>query len=336
MTGIMNEYQSYGDGSQIGTEQLLSLYRVMARIRLVELKIESLYHLDEMKTPIHLSLGEEAVAAGVCAHLHPEDLIFSSHRSHAHYLAKGGDLKAMIAELYCKETGCAKGRGGSMHLIDVSVGHLGSSAIVGGSIPHAVGAALAFMMQDKKSVAVSFLGDAASEEGVFFESMSLAALKRLPVVFVCENNFYSVCSHISARQPNPDIAMRARAFDIPAVKVDGMDAGQVFMKAGDAIHQARQGSGPYVLECCVQRWRAHAGAGDPLREKYRAPQDLKPEWMRDPLADLEQVLRSQRAVKETVFQEITGMLNGEIEEAFHYAQNGPLPRKEDLKKYLFA
>lgn len=322
--------------NEIGTEQLWDLYRVMARIRLVELKIEELYHLDDMKTPIHLSLGEEAVAAGVCAHLRLDDFVFSNHRSHAHYLAKGGDLKAMIAELYCKETGCAKGRGGSMHLIDTAVGHLGSSAIVGGSIPHAVGAALAFVMQNKTAVAVSFFGDAASEEGVFFESMSLAALKRLPVVFVCENNFYSVCSHISARQPNSDIAMRARAFDIPSVKVDGMDVGQVFMKAGDAIHHARQGRGPYLLECRVQRWRAHAGSGDPLREKYRKPEDLEPDWMRDPLSELEQVLRSRRCIGEQTIHDITGTLNAEIDEAFHAAQSGPLPRKEDLKKYLFA
>ncbi|MFA5261517.1 MAG: thiamine pyrophosphate-dependent dehydrogenase E1 component subunit alpha [Candidatus Omnitrophota bacterium] len=332
----MSEHCQSDDFSHISTEQLWGLYKVMARIRRVELKIESLYHLDEMKTPIHLSLGEEAAAAGVCAHLRPEDFVFSSHRSHAHYLAKGGDLKAMIAELYCKETGCARGRGGSMHLIDTSVGHFGSSAIVGGSIPHAVGAALAFMMQNRTAVAVSFFGDAASEQGVFFESMSLAALKRLPVVFICENNFYSVCSHISARQPNPDIAMRARAFDIPSWRVDGMNVAEVFMKAGEAIGHARQGRGPYLLECRVQRWRAHAGAGDPLREKYRKPEDLNPDWMRDPLADLEQILRSQRGVGEPVFQELTGTLDAQIDEAFHYAQSSPLPPKEDLKKFLFA
>ena len=331
----MSEQPLNSNFSQIDTGQLLALYKVMARIRLVELKIESLYHLDEMKTPIHLSLGQEAVAAGVSAHLQMEDFIFSNHRSHAHYLAKGGNLKAMIAELYCKETGCAKGRGGSMHLIDTSVGHLGSSAIVGGSISHAVGAALAFVMQDKTAVAVSFLGDAASEQGVFFESMSLAALKRLPVVFVCENNAYSVCSHISVRQPNPDIAMRARAFDIPFLKIDGMDVGDVFTKAGEAINHARERRGPYLLECRVQRWRAHAGSGDPLREQYRKPEDLTPEWLRDPLPALEQFLRSQRQVGEPMIQDITETLNTEIEEAFHYAQESPLPRKEDLKKYLF-
>ena len=334
MICAMNKHNDNKD-AQIDTGTLLDLYRAMARIRLVELNIESLYHLDEMKTPIHLALGQEAVAAGVCAHLDEHDFVFSNHRSHAHYLAKGGSLPAMIAELYCKETGCAKGRGGSMHLIDTSVGHLGSSAIVGGSISHAVGAALAFVMQNKNSVAVSFFGDAASEQGVFFESMSLASLKRLPVVFVCENNAYSVCSHISVRQPNPDVAMRARAFDIPSLKINGMDAVEVFLKAGEAVRYAREGRGPYLLECCVQRWRAHAGAGDPLKEKYRKPEDLKPDWTRDPLAELEDVLRSQRQVGEQTIREITETLNTEIESAFHYAQESPLPREEDLEKFLF-
>ena len=163
---------------KIDSEKLLELYYSLSIVRKVELKIEELYHLDEMKTPVHLCLGQEAVSAGVCANLRKEDYVFSNHRSHGHYLAKGGNLKSMIAEFYCKETGCSKGRGGSMHIIDTSVGHHGSSSIVGGSIPHAVGAALAFKMQKKDLVAVSFFGDAASEEGVFFESMNLAKLKK--------------------------------------------------------------------------------------------------------------------------------------------------------------
>ncbi len=331
----MNEFPSDNSAGVISTDQLIGLYREMARIRLVELKVEELYHLDEMKTPVHLALGQEAVSSGVCAHLGTDDRIFSNHRSHAHYLAKGGDLKAMIAEFYCKETGCAKGRGGSMHLIDTAVGHFGSSAIVGGGIPHAVGAALAFKMQKKPCVAVSFFGDAASEQGVFFESMSLAVLKRLPVIFVCENNAYSVCSHISVRQPNPDVVMRPRAFDMPAAQVDGMDVSAVFAKAKEAVEFSRQGHGPYLLECRVQRWRGHAGAGDPLREKYRAPQDLTPDWMRDPLADCEKILMADRQVNGEALEGIKAELKKEIDQAFQYAQESPLPDKGDLEKFLF-
>jgi acetoin:2,6-dichlorophenolindophenol oxidoreductase subunit alpha len=320
----------------ISTDELLALYKVMARIRAVELQVEENYPEDEMKTPVHLSLGEEAVAAGVCAHLSKEDSVFSNHRSHAHYLAKGGNLPAMIAEFYCRETGCAHGRGGSMHLIDKTVGHFGSSAIVGGSIPHAVGAALASVLQKQNRVAVSFFGDAASEQGVFFESMSLAALKKLPVVFVCENNFYSVCSHLSARQPNPDIFKRPRAFDIPSQLVDGMNVAEVYSKAKEAVEHARGGQGPYFLECRVQRWRAHAGAGDSLRGKYRKPEDLSADWEVDPLSGLKELLISDRGLQATHFDHLMQAIDGEIAAAFRFAKESPLPDGKDLEKYLFS
>ena len=176
----------------VSSDILIKLYAVITKIRKVQLKIEELYHQDEMKTPVHLYIGQEAIAAGVCANLKKTDYVFSNHRGHGHYIAKGGDLKAMIAELYCKETGCSRGRGGSMHLVDVKVGLLGSSAIVGGGIPVAVGAALSSSLKKDNRVSVVFFGDGASEEGVLYESMNFAALKKLPVVFICENNFYSV------------------------------------------------------------------------------------------------------------------------------------------------
>ncbi len=320
----------------IPREKLIEMYASLVRIRKIELKIEELYHEDEMKTPVHLSLGQEAAAVGVCAHLNRDDYVFSNHRSHAHYLAKGGDVKAMIAELYNKETGCAKGRGGSMHLIDTSIGHLGSSSIVGGSIPHAVGAAYAAVMQKTNRVAVSFFGDAASEQGVFYESMSWAALKKLPVVFVCENNSYSVCSHISARQANNNISMRSRAFDIPSQRVDGMDLLEVYAKAGEAIAHARGGSGPYLLECVVQRWRGHAGAGDPGAEKYRMPEDLDESKRRDPVQEFKDWMLKEGTAGENELTVIEQDLDREVDSAFRYAQESPLPKKEELEKYLFA
>jgi len=317
-------------------EKLLEMFASLSRIRRVQLKIEELYHLDEMKTPVHLCLGQEAVSVGVCAHLKKEDHIFSNHRSHGHYLAKGGDLKALIAELHCKETGCSKGRGGSMHLIDTSVGHLGSSSIVGGGISHAVGAALGSRMLKKQGISVTFFGDAASEQGVFFESMSLAKLKNLPVIFICENNYYSVFSHISARQPNYDISMRAKAFDIPAQRVDGMSLLEVYEKAREAIDHARAGNGPYLLDCYVQRWRGHAGAGDPLKEQYRHPDDLDESKIRDPLKDFVSYLKNHNIADDDSLCEINKRIDREIEEAFDFARKSPLPDVKDLEKYLFS
>jgi len=309
---------------------------MLTLIRRVELKIEELYPQDEMKTPIHSSLGEEAAAVGVGMHLVKEDFVFSNHRSHAHYLAKGGDLNAFIAELYCRETGCSRGRGGSMHVIDVSVGHPGSSAIVGGAIPHAVGAALAFKMQKKDLVAVTFFGDAASEQGVFFESMNWAKLKNLPVVFVCENNSYSVCSHIASRQPDADVAKRAKAFDIPSATVDGMNVLEVYAAGKRAIEHARNGKGPYLLEIKVQRWRGHAGAGDPGKENYRAAVDLRPDWQKDAVKDYEEYLLQNKLAAKDTLADIDRQVDKEIAAAFKFAQASPLPKKEDLEKYLFV
>jgi pyruvate dehydrogenase E1 component alpha subunit len=309
---------------------------MLSKIRKVQLKIESLYHEDEMKTPVHLCLGQEAASTGICANLRNKDYVFSNHRSHGHYLAKGGNLKALIAELYNKETGCSKGRGGSMHLIDTAVGHLGSSSIVGGSIPHAVGAAFSIKYQKKDLVAVSFFGDAASEQGVFFESMSWAAFKKLPVVFICENNFYSVCSHITARHPDADIFKRARAFDIPSELVDGMNVIEVYEKAKKAIDHARSGKGPYLLECRVQRWRGHAGSGDDLKDKYRLKEECEESWIKDPLKDFQEYLIAQKVLEAKKLDKINKLLDGEIEDAFSYAKKSPLPKKEDLENYLYS
>ncbi|MBF0385966.1 MAG: thiamine pyrophosphate-dependent dehydrogenase E1 component subunit alpha, partial [Candidatus Omnitrophica bacterium] len=306
------------------------IYYDLQKIRKVELKIEELYPKDEMKTPVHLSLGQEAVAVGVCANLRKEDNIFSNHRSHAHYLAKGGDLKAMIAELYCKETGCAKGRGGSMHLIDTSVGHLGSSAIVGGAISHAVGAALAYKLQKKDLVAVTFFGDAAVEQGVLYESFNFAKLKNLPVVFICENNYYSVCSHLSARQPDDKLYMRSKGFGVPSMVCDGMDFLKVFNAAKKAIDHARGGKGPYFLEFKVQRWRAHSGGGDPIAEQYRKKADLDKRNIKDPIKDFEEYLLKKKIVEQSDMEIIKNDIDSEIGEAFDFAQKSPLPDNKDL------
>ena len=324
------------DSTGIASEVLLELYTIIARIRRVELKIEGLYHEDRMKTPVHLYLGQEAIAAGVCANLNKDDYVFSNHRSHGHYISKGGELRGLIAELHCKKTGCSRGRGGSMHLVDTSVGLMGSSSIVGGAIPVAVGAALASVLQKTARVTVVFFGDGGSEEGVLYESMNFAALKKLPVVFVCENNFYSVCSHQSARQVNDDISMRPKAFGLPSYKVDGANAIDVYNKAKEAVERARNGEGPSFLECRAYRWRGHAGSGDELKDQYRKPEEWE-EWMaRDPLKELEAALLAENTLTKVKIRKIDGAIDREIDEAFEFAYNSPLPDKKDLTKYLYA
>lgn len=316
--------------------KMVELYITMLRIRLVELKIEELYPQDEMKTPIHLCIGQEAIPAGVCANLHKDDYVFSNHRGHGHYIAKGGDLKSMVAELYCKETGCSRGRGGSMHLIDTSVGFMGSSSIVGGSIPIATGAALSSVLQRDDKVSVVFFGDAASEEGVLFESMNFAALKNLPVVYVCENNFYSVCSHQSARQANCDISMRPKAFDIPSYAVDGSNVIAVYLTAERAVSCARAGKGPSFIEYRAYRWRGHAGAGDPQRDSYR-DRDEWNEWMvKDPLKKFEADLIKKGVITNAKIKELNGKIDKDIAEAFEFAKKSPLPDKKELERYLFG
>ena len=311
------------------------MYRMLIKIRNVQLRIEELYHLDEMKTPVHLCLGQEAVSVGVCANLKREDFLFSNHRGHGHYLAKGGSLDSMIAELYCKEAGCSKGRGGSMHLIDTSVGLMGSSSIVGGGIPLAVGAALTAYLKRENTVSVVFFGDGASEEGTLYESMNFAALKKLPVLFVCENNFYSVCSHIGVREPNNKIYMRPKAFDIPSKRVDGTDLLDVYLKVKEAIDYTRSGKGPFFIEARTYRWRGHAGAGDEQKLKYRKMDEWK-RWINlDPVAKYEGKLLENSILTERSKKSITGQIERDIDKAFEFGQKSPLPKKRDIMNYLY-
>ncbi|MFZ4156430.1 thiamine pyrophosphate-dependent dehydrogenase E1 component subunit alpha [Streptomyces pseudogriseolus] len=240
-----------------------ALLRDMVRIRCVEEELADLYRDEqEMRTPVHFSIGQEAAAVGVCAALREDDLVYTGHRSHAAYLAKGGDLSAMVAELYGKETGCARGRGGSVHLTDRAAGFAGSAAILGEMISVATGAAWALRRQGSRQVVVTFFGDGAAEEGVFHESLNFAAVHRAPVVYVCENNAYSISSPIAARQPaGGSVTARARAFGITAERVDGNDVAEVHAAARRAVAACRAGQGPAFLELDTYRWREHVGPG---------------------------------------------------------------------------
>ncbi len=307
----------------------------MLRIRNVELRIESLYHLDEMKTPIHLCIGQEAVAVGVCSVLRKDDLISSNHRGHGHYLAKGGNLQAMIAELYCRETGCSKGRGGSMHLIDTSVGHIGSSSIVGGCIPIGVGLGLAITMQKQDRVSVAFFGDGAADQGVLYESVNFAALKRLPVIFVYENNQYSVCSHVSARQAGESLFHAMSPELIQSFRVDGNSVLSVYEASKEAVERARAGEGPSFIECKTYRMRGHAGSGPDTALGYRTAEEIAAWETQCPVTRFRDKLLADRVITEEGLGDMEREIEAEIDEAFRLAREGPLPRREDLALYLF-
>ena len=298
-----------------------SLYAPMLRLRMIEEHIAHIYHLQEMKCPTHLCTGQEAVAVGVCANLRPEDAVFTTHRSHGWYISKGGDLKRMVAELFGKAAGCSGGWGGSMHLIDVDAGVMGSSSVVGGSLPHAVGSALAFKMQRTDRVAVAGFGDGTVEEGVFHESLNFAVLKCLPVVFVCENNLYATQSHIRDRQPHGDIYKRAESYGLPGILVDGNDVLAVYQVAGEAVRRARAGEGPTLLECRTYRWREHVGPNYDYDLGYRTEKELD-EWVvRCPIKKLE----CEGHVSSSEVEELRIRYTQEIEDAVEFARHAPFP-----------
>lgn len=317
-------------------EVLMELYNVMLEIRRTELKIAELYHEDEMKTPIHLCIGQEAVAAGVCANLTIEDYVLSNHRGHGHYIAKKGNLKSMIAELYNRESGCSRGRGGSMHLIDIPAGLLGSSSIVAGGIPIATGAALASMLRKDNRVTVVFFGDGAAEEGVLYESINFAVLKKLPVIYVCENNFYSVCSPLKQRQPGADIYKRAKGFSIPSCKIDGNDAVEVYKSAKHAVTCARCGEGPSFIECETYRLTDHHGTRTGVEVGYRTQEELNWWTKKCPVKIMENLLIQEGILTENKLTHITEAIDKRIEEAFAYAKSCPLPDKNELLRDVYC
>ena len=321
---------------KLSREILIKLYYDMLRIRKTQLRIESLYHLDEMKTPIHLCIGQEAIPVGVCANLNRGDYISSSHRSHGHYLAKGGDLKKLIAELYCRETGCSRGHGGSMHVVDTSVGHMGSSSIVGGGIPIGTGLALAIHMKKQNRVSVVFLGDGAADEGVLYESINFAILKKLPVIYIYENNGFSVCSRVSARQSG-DIIFHATPPEFMLTKtVDGNAVLEVYEAAREAVSRARNWQGPSFIECKTYRMRGHAGAGSDAGLGYRSAEEISSWESKCPVSTFSEEILLEGVMTKKDIQDMEKAIDIEMEEAFRFAHESPLPKGEHILQYLFS
>ncbi|MCK4617740.1 thiamine pyrophosphate-dependent dehydrogenase E1 component subunit alpha, partial [Candidatus Aerophobetes bacterium] len=281
----------------------------------------------------HSYIGEEAVAVGVCASLNRDDYITSTHRGHGHCIAKGADLKRMMAELYGKETGYCKGKGGSMHIADFSIGILGANGIVGGGIPIATGTALASQYLEDGRVTVCFFGDGASNQGGFHESLNLASLWKLPVVYVCENNLYAETTPQADHQPIRDVADRAKSYNMPGVIVDGNDVLAVYEKVNKAVERARAGRGPTLVECKTYRYRGH-WEGDP--EVYRTKEEVK-EWKkRDPLKKFKKYLLENDITQSKEISFVEKKIEDEIKDAIKYAQASPLPKPESALEDLYV
>ena len=319
-----------------GAAEPLALYRAMLRIRLVEETTAKRYAEQEMRCPVHLSIGQEATAVGACAALQQNDQIVTSHRGHAHYLAKGGDLNAMIAELYGRATGCCGGRGGSMHLFDDRVGVLASVPIVGSFIPLGTGAAMSYRNAGQDRVCIVFLGDGAIEEGAFHESVNFAALKKLPVLYFIENNGYSCYTNLEDRQPDRPMTDLARAYGIPAVRIEGNDVLAVHEATTAAVKRARAGNGPTLIVADTYRWLEHCGPNYDNDIGYRSPQEFEIWRARCPVDSLASRLIADHILTHDAQAKLLSELNAEIEAAFTFAIASPFPDPATVGDHVYA
>ena len=308
-------------------QQQVDLFYHMLRIRLVEEAIVEAYPHQKMRTPVHLSIGQEAVAAACALALQKTDYAVSGHRAHAHYLAKGGDLNAMIAELHGKVTGCCRGRGGSMHLIDQSVGFMGSTAIVANTIPIGVGLGLAIQLNQSKQASCIFIGDAAVEEGVFYESLNFAVLKKLPVLFICENNLYSVYSPLHKRQPlGRKIHEFVQAMGAFSTLVeDGYDVMQCFQTISQSVEKVRCGGVVHFVEIYTYPWREHCGPNFDNDLGYRSVEEYNSWRARDSIEHFKKILIKNFQLNENFFSDLTKKIQLEIQTAFDFAEESVFP-----------
>ena len=307
----------------------MRLYRALLRIRRLEEEIARVYPSDKIKSPVHLSIGQEAVSIGVCEALEPQDIVFGTYRGHALYVAKGGDMRAMVAELFGKATGCTRGKGGSMHLIAPECGMMGASAVVGTTIANAAGYAYAFRFRKKNAIVASFFGDGATEEGVFAETLNFAVLKQLPILFVCENNGYAIHTHQSRRQGTPNICDRVRAHGMPAETLDGNDLLDIITTAKRAVGRIRAGDGPHFLEVTTYRWREHVGPREDYHLGYRTKAEAEPWFTADP------VRRMAEFIEPAERRHIETEVECEIADAFAYAESSPFPDGAELMTDVF-
>ena len=319
--------------SRLGTPALHEALRKMHLIRQFEEGAEQAYIRGLVHGTMHLSIGQEASAVGVGVVLQDGDYITSTHRGHGHCIAKGADPKFMFAEFFGKDTGYCRGRGGSMHIADVASGNLGANGIVGGGLPIAVGAALALKQERRPNVVVCFFGDGANNEGAFHESLNMAAIWKLPVVFVCENNKYGMSMSTERSTAVKRIAQRAQAYDIPGVTVDGNEFKDVAEAAGAAIARARAGDGPTLIENLTYRHRGHSKSD---RNRYRTKEEIEQWIAADPILRFEAELQKLGLIDDAGIQAIMRSVQTEIEEAVEFAKESPAPAIEDLTQFVYS
>lgn len=314
-------------------ELQLEMYRRMIRIRTFEERISELFRSGEMPGFLHISSGQEATAVGACMALNVDDWISSTHRGHGHCIAKGVDVRAMMAELFGKRTGACKGKGGSMHIADLEVGMLGANGIVGAAIPIAVGSALAWKRLGVPRVTLSFFGEGAVSEGAFHEAVNLAVLLNVPIVFLCENNMYAEMTAWTVHMKRPDVVERAPAYGIPGVAVDGNDVLAVFGAVRTAAARARGGGGPTLIEAKTYRYHGHY-EGDP--QSYRTPDEVEQWRSRDPIALFESHLTANAYASAEELRGVQESVAREIEEAVEFARQSPLPQAEETLEEVYA
>ena len=312
-------------------------WRSMKRIRFVEEAIAKAYPDGGMRCPTHLSIGQEASGAAVGLLCRQDDLAVSTHRAHAHYLGKGGDLIRMVAEIHGKVSGCSGGNGGSMHLVDRAVGFVGSTAIVGNTIPIGVGLALSIQLKKTDQISIIYLGDGAVEEGVFYESLNFAAIRNLPVLFICENNLYSVYSPLSVRQPKGrSIAALVEAVGVMSKELDSEDAASFLHGIDNAIEVVRSRQKPFFLEIPAYRWREHCGPEYDNDLGYRSQSEFEARKNRDPMLLLELELLENGALTQEEIKKSTVELNEEIKNAFFEVEKTPYPSPDSWGKHVMA
>ncbi|HDK7173917.1 pyruvate dehydrogenase (acetyl-transferring) E1 component subunit alpha [Clostridium botulinum] len=309
------------------------MYKTMLKIRKFEQVAMNTFAEGKIPGFVHLYIGEEAVATGVCANLKDSDYITSTHRGHGHILAKGGDLKFMMAELFGKATGYCKGKGGSMHIADATKGILGANGIVGAGHNIAVGAGLSAQYRGTDQVCVCFFGDASTNQGTFHESLNMASVWKLPVVFVCENNLYGISMSQNRHQAIKDVADRGVAYNVPGIVVDGNDVFAVYEAAEEAIKRAREGKGPTLIECKTYRHRGHF-EGDPCVYK---PTEEQEEWLaKDPIPRFEKYLVENEILTEEKLKEVQNKVESQIDEAVDFANNSPYPELESVLEDVYT
>jgi pyruvate dehydrogenase E1 component alpha subunit len=317
----------------LSKDKLTHMYKQMLEIRLFEEKVFDLYAQNLVPGTIHLYLGEEAVAVGVCSALNKDDYIVSTHRGHGHCIAKGADPKRTMAEILGKKTGYCKGKGGSMHIADFNIGMLGATAVVGAGLPIAVGAALSAKLRKTNQVTACFFGEGASNQGTFHESINLASTWKLPVIFVCENNLYAMGTRQSTVMAIENVADRATAYGIPGIVVDGNDVLAVFEATQKAVERARKGEGPTLIECKTYRLKGHSRV-DPA--KYRPKEEVEQWLTKDPIKRFKEKLLQTKTLTEPEIKQTEKEVSNEIEEAVKFAMQSPYPAPEEALEDVYA